>query len=52
MTASVTYAIKLYLELVAKGSTPREAYATAVELSGVNTAAQRAELRNAIASVK
>jgi hypothetical protein len=51
LSASVTYAVKLYLETVDELGA-RVAYDTAVAVAGLTTATERAQMRNAIASVK
>jgi len=50
LSAKVTYAVNVYLSLIKKDVAPRQAYATACELAGLTTAAERAELRKALTS--
>lgn len=48
LSASVTYAVQVYGELIGKKVEPRAAYAAACELAGLRTAEDRRAMRNAV----
>ena len=52
LSAKVSYAVSLYLQLVEKGTEPRAAYAAACELAGLTSARERSEMRSAVVATQ
>jgi hypothetical protein len=52
LSAKVSYAVSLYLQLVEKGTEPRAAYAAACELAGLTSARERSEMRSAVLTIQ
>lgn len=51
LSAPVSHAVRVYLAAIKKDVDHRDAYNTAIELAGLNTATERAQLRNAITGI-
>jgi len=52
LSAKVSYAVSLYLQLLEKGTDTRAAYAAACELAGLTSARERSEMRSAVLKIQ